>query len=102
RRHTRFSRDWSSDVCSSDLFGGIGADASNTLQPIAGVLQRLLKMGRVRAVDHIVGRIPVTEVVDLFNGLAQGLASRQAAVGFHRSEERRVGTERSLCSVDEP
>src|SRR5690606_2363162 len=23
RRHTRFSRDWSSDVCSSDLFGHI-------------------------------------------------------------------------------
>src|SRR5690606_40611157 len=22
RRHTRFSRDWSSDVCSSDLVGG--------------------------------------------------------------------------------
>src|SRR5207302_5753118 len=22
RRHTRFSRDWSSDVCSSDLWGG--------------------------------------------------------------------------------
>src|SRR5690606_11451148 len=25
RRHTRFSRDWSSDVCSSDLAGGTGA-----------------------------------------------------------------------------
>src|SRR5690606_39899757 len=25
RRHTRFSRDWSSDVCSSDLGGGIQA-----------------------------------------------------------------------------
>src|SRR5690606_41053753 len=24
RRHTRFSRDWSSDVCSSDLDGGAG------------------------------------------------------------------------------
>src|SRR5690606_40310659 len=24
RRHTRFSRDWSSDVCSSDLADGIG------------------------------------------------------------------------------
>src|SRR5690606_40974351 len=24
RRHTRFSRDWSSDVCSSDLGGGHG------------------------------------------------------------------------------
>src|SRR6266700_4562228 len=23
RRHTRFSRDWSSDVCSSDLLGGV-------------------------------------------------------------------------------
>src|SRR5690606_40228763 len=23
RRHTRFSRDWSSDVCSSDLFGQV-------------------------------------------------------------------------------
>src|SRR5690606_40229221 len=23
RRHTRFSRDWSSDVCSSDLFAGV-------------------------------------------------------------------------------
>src|SRR5690606_40996043 len=29
RRHTRFSRDWSSDVCSSDLLeaGPVGADA---------------------------------------------------------------------------
>src|SRR5690606_40652311 len=25
RRHTRFSRDWSSDVCSSDLAGGAAA-----------------------------------------------------------------------------
>src|SRR3989449_7707936 len=25
RRHTRCSRDWSSDVCSSDLFGAAGA-----------------------------------------------------------------------------
>src|SRR5690606_41025942 len=24
RRHTRFSRDWSSDVCSSDLGGSVG------------------------------------------------------------------------------
>src|SRR5690606_40695234 len=28
RRHTRFSRDWSSDVCSSDLKGVIGIVAS--------------------------------------------------------------------------
>src|SRR5690606_40230557 len=33
RRHTRFSRDWSSDVCSSDLlikyYNDVGAAASN-------------------------------------------------------------------------
>src|SRR5207302_2377701 len=27
RRHTRFSRDWSSDVCSSDLFAILAASA---------------------------------------------------------------------------
>src|SRR5690606_9479167 len=30
RRHTRFSRDWSSDVCSSDLKGGAPSKASTT------------------------------------------------------------------------
>src|SRR5690606_24125575 len=29
RRHTRFSRDWSSDVCSSDLFGRFGVLSFN-------------------------------------------------------------------------
>src|SRR5690606_1641227 len=28
RRHTRFSRDWSSDVCSSDLFSTIGGNVA--------------------------------------------------------------------------
>src|SRR5690606_40839677 len=29
RRHTRFSRDWSSDVCSSDLMAVLGGSASD-------------------------------------------------------------------------
>src|SRR5690606_39993830 len=32
RRHTRFSRDWSSDVCSSDLVGEISDDACAMLR----------------------------------------------------------------------
>src|SRR5690606_39532610 len=35
RRHTRFSRDWSSDVCSSDLFSAIVLENLRT----AGVQQ---------------------------------------------------------------
>src|SRR5690606_27252551 len=34
RRHTRFSRDWSSDVCSSDL----GSGKSTTLKLISGLV----------------------------------------------------------------
>src|SRR6266568_8885317 len=36
RRHTRWNCDWSSDVCSSDLGGGVWrtTDAGNTWQPL--------------------------------------------------------------------
>src|SRR3712207_7493239 len=36
RRHTRYWRDWSSDVCSSDLFGKVAARL---------VLQKVVKVG---------------------------------------------------------
>src|SRR5690606_39897156 len=38
RRHTRFSRDWSSDVCSSDLVDetALGADADYTAALASG------------------------------------------------------------------
>src|SRR5690606_40792384 len=81
RRHTRFSRDWSSDVCSSDL-GPRG------------------KGVRVRGLATVLGRTSV-----VVGGRASGqaerrswmvgwLASRRArAVEAERSEERRVGKE---------
>src|SRR3989449_6462065 len=41
RRHTRCSRDWSSDVCSSDLTeGGPDVDAAITFDDLAGLLER--------------------------------------------------------------
>src|SRR5690606_40645815 len=33
RRHTRFSRDWSSDVCSSDLCRTVGSSSSAVISP---------------------------------------------------------------------
>src|SRR5690606_40248564 len=35
RRHTRFSRDWSSDVCSSDLGAAVAVQQARARQPVA-------------------------------------------------------------------
>src|SRR5690606_40593054 len=83
RRHTRFSRDWSSDVCSSDLLhryavqyaDDVSVDASNRLR---------------------------LENAKISPELLQGMRFRKAAgaggtilFGTARSEERRVGKEGS-------
>src|SRR5690606_40205318 len=76
RRHTIFSRDWSSDVCSSDL------------QPVAQAL--------VEGVPRLLA-LPVT-LVHTTREQADS-QERRAVVGEeyadrpHRSEERRVGKE---------
>src|SRR5215813_9329146 len=42
RRHTRCGRDWSSDVCSSDLAGRIvGVEAPGSPEPYAKLLEML-------------------------------------------------------------
>src|SRR5258707_13590197 len=37
RRHTRYWRDWSSDVCSSDLDGGVSVDGYGHAADFAGL-----------------------------------------------------------------
>ena len=72
RRHTRCSRDWSSDVCSSDLDG------------IDGTFARMAKVKEV--LPHVDGKM-IDYVIDFFT--------------YARSEERRVGKEcRSRGSPD--
>src|SRR5690606_40310033 len=79
RRHTRFSRDWSSDVCSSDL--------------------PLFVHGEILALDEQ-GRASF-QLLQSRMGLAHapGRAARRAAavpvhlILFDRSEERRAGKE---------
>src|SRR3712207_7644242 len=67
RRHTRYWRDWSSDVCSSDLLDVRGSALADP---------------RGRALGHIVVVRDVSEQQE-----------RQAAVEQLRTEERRVGKE---------
>src|SRR5690606_40787635 len=86
RRHTRFSRDWSSDVCSSDL-------------PPDGYMQGVRKLcdkyGIVMIADEVMSGFGRTgkwfaiehwDVVPDIMTMAKGLTSA-------RSEERRVGKE---------
>src|SRR5690606_39798463 len=79
RRHTRFSRDWSSDVCSSDLGQGVGA------LRIEGEPQG------AHALPGLAPRLPAdgSGTVVVAVGPEGGWAPRDR----DRSEERRVGKE---------
>src|SRR5207247_5879604 len=89
RRHTRSTRDWSSDVCSSDLFERAailvvdGASEAHTAMLAAGEGNAIRVLKRI-ALPHSLG---------------QYYAAITAYLGFrpdqdeYRSEERRVGKE---------
>src|SRR5690606_40476715 len=87
RRHTRFSRDWSSDVCSSDL-----------VLPVSHCIGAAAITGWL-AISVIVLRRPAFSVsskrslsiMSLVTG--GGFGKDAVAVRFARSEERRVGKE---------
>src|SRR5690606_41017672 len=87
RRHTRFSRDWSSDVCSSDLL-----DAVRLFQSVARRAQLSFTVGDTN-------RDEVLEICRLVHGLPLGIelaaawAGRLSLDALVRSEERRVGKE---------
>src|SRR5690606_41131322 len=85
RRHTRFSRDWSSDVCSSDLL----LHAKLVFRPD----ERKEKIDRNR-LDLVVIAQLARQQPDLIviKGLQYGPAVIDTFVEF-RSEERRVGKE---------
>src|SRR5207245_8325413 len=78
RRHTRCYRDWSSDVCSSDL--------TPSLQAQFLILTQLVVAGVVI--------ILLDEMLQKKWGFGSGI-SLFIAAGVCRSEERRVGKERS-------
>src|SRR5690606_40730596 len=85
-RHTRFSRDWSSDVCSSDLANHRMRSAFKTasLTKQQGQVQNI---GRTHlSVEH---QPPVSIVVRA--RLESEMAKCSAPEPGQRSEERRVG-----------
>src|SRR5690606_41014861 len=84
RRHTRFSRDWSSDVCSSDL-------CVDMAQQFAAVDAAKLWIGIGKMLTDVAQRARPQQ------GIAERMQQHIAiGMGDHtmiRSEERRVGKE---------
>src|SRR5258707_3915546 len=81
RRHTRYWRDWSSDVCSSDLFQGCdGAAGKPGTVASRSVTTLKVKTTRARHDGHAALRA--------WSGFIHRAADAEV-----RSEERRVGKE---------
>src|SRR3712207_7958357 len=78
RRHTRYWRDWSSDVCSSDLLGSYGdrlvawVVARLPIVPCLGLMEHFVGSGHLKALDVVV---PV-------DGVIQVLKAHIARVGL--------------------
>src|SRR5690606_40159795 len=87
RRHTRFSRDWSSDVCSSDLVSTDSIAAFSTMANLGG-LTYLSGYGE----DQLLGDQMVFGRLIYYRsfGSTRSLFRMPLYVGA-RSEERRVG-----------
>src|SRR5207247_6433515 len=92
RRHTRSTRDWSSDVCSSDLFASLGVTVS------AGSSLPLTATPKDANGNPLVGRTVTWQSSNTSaatvngSGLVSGVAAGSATITA-RSGERRVGEE---------
>src|SRR5690606_40759638 len=88
RRHTRFSRDWSSDVCSSDLIASI-REAGRATQGVK--LIRLDAGDEIAAITNLNDR-EEDEEIEAEDAVIVN-ESEAEVVETSRSEERRVGKE---------
>src|SRR5690606_40833882 len=84
RRHTRFSRDWSSDVCSSDLEKAKAAEKLG--EEIRDALGKAETVEELRAVWKKYAK-------QLTDQQKEAIKTRVAKLEEERSEERRVGKE---------
>src|SRR5690606_40002561 len=94
RRHTRFSRDWSSDVCSSDLGLPKSCMAFDIGLGCSGYVYGLsVIVGMMKATGLKKGLLMVGDVSTVT--CSKEDKSAYPLFGDARSEERRVGKERT-------
>src|SRR5690606_40426341 len=97
RRHTRFSRDWSSDVCSSDLNLDFMKIKSPSLIGV-DISSSSVKMVELSKVGKGKGSFRVERYV--IEPLAVHAMQDGSIVDLERSEERRVGKEWRLGWIE--
>src|SRR5690606_40665358 len=84
RRHTRFSRDWSSDVCSSDLILEIEEGDTTKVERVNFIGNEKFSNSKLRSVIR-------TEESRWWKFLTSDDVYDPDRLAFDRSEERRVG-----------
>src|SRR5207253_7366462 len=85
RRHTRWPRDWSSDVCSSDLI-----NVKDMLSGFFGQQKKKRKMTVSEAFDYLIQE-EENKLIDM-DHVTRIATERAEQMGIiFRSEERRVG-----------
>src|SRR5690606_40949025 len=94
RRHTRFSRDWSSDVCSSDLEYVYWVQKLNLFE----------KAKRISTIVSVLSSRMVytfeTCILPSIRLVLSIITRQKEIVSFCRSEERRVGKESMYRLMD--
>src|SRR5690606_40208927 len=91
RRHTRFSRDWSSDVCSSDLFFTTPDDVWQILRTLAEERKKREIDPTLSVLREILMQKPGSEDERFAQ---ERMAEMCGLIERLRSEERRGGKER--------
>src|SRR5690606_41129368 len=92
RRHTRFSRDWSSDVCSSDL--ALQASPAAAVVNVSSGAAHAPREGWSAYCSAKAGLAMLTRSLDLeYRERGVAVFGLQPGVVDTRSEERRVGKE---------
>src|SRR5690606_40539766 len=91
-RHTRFSRDWSSDVCSSDLMrAGALLRFEEITRCVPDVQDALVSVLSDKAIA--VPELPASPLLWARPGFNVIATANSRDQGVNRSEERRVGRE---------
>src|SRR5207249_7974895 len=89
RRHTRSKRDWSSDVCSSDLLSGFNLPSNHPLNATA------LRQDVLAGADVVLA----LDVIDLFGAFSQsgGIKDRGVFPRYLRPDAKVVQIGRASC-----